>query len=79
LITATLASGGTFNPSNYTIVYNNGLLVVTPVLAMSVASVSALAVTSATTEVQLEKQDELLSIAPVNSAPVEPTQTKPNI
>jgi hypothetical protein len=79
LITATLASGGTFNPSNYTIVYNNGLLVVTPVLAMSVASVSALAVTSATTEVQLEKQDELLSIAPVNSAPVEPTRTKPNI
>jgi filamentous hemagglutinin family protein len=79
LIKASLAVGGTFNPANYNIVYVNGLLVVTPVLAMSVASVSALPVTAVSTVVQPDKQDELLMIAPVESAPIEPNQTTPNI
>jgi hypothetical protein len=79
LIKASLASGGTFNPLNYKITYVNGLLVVTPVLAMSVASVSALPVTAISTEVLPEKQDELQNISPADAAPVKPAQTTPNI
>ncbi len=79
LITASLATGGTFDPSNYTIVYNSGLLAVTPVIAMSVASAPAPVVTAMFTEVQPEKQDELLSVAPADTGPVKPTQVTPNI
>jgi filamentous hemagglutinin family protein len=79
LITAGLANGGTFNPSNYSIVYVNGLLVVTPVIAMSVSSVPAPAIAAMATEVQPEQQDELISIVPADVAPAAPTQTAPNI
>jgi hypothetical protein len=79
LITASLANGGTFNPSNYNIVYVNGLLVVTPVIAMSVSSVTAPAIAAIATEVQPEKHDELFSIIPADIAPVAPTQNATNI
>jgi hypothetical protein len=63
-ITSNLATGGTFNPANYNINYVDGLLVVTPVIAMSIASVNAPSRDAALTEVQSQKQEELISISP---------------
>lgn len=82
LISPSPATGGTFNPSNYTITYANGLLFVTPVIpviAMSVSFVTAPAIDATTTEVQAQKQDELISISPRQLAPIDKPPTSPNI
>lgn len=82
LITPSLASGGTFIPSNYAIAYVGGLLYVTPVtpaIATSISSIPVQAIATMPTEVQLQQQDELISIAPVDTAPVDVPLTSPNI
>jgi large exoprotein involved in heme utilization and adhesion len=82
LITPSLAIGGTFVPSNYAITYVNGLLYVTPVtpaIAKSVAKVQVQSIVSAPIEVQPQQQDELISIAPADTAPAVSPMTSPNI
>ncbi len=80
LIKAGLATGGTFNPSNYNIVYVNGLLViVTPAISRSVLSVPEPSAAMISTEVQPQQQDELISIAPVETIPVDIPLSSPNI
>jgi hypothetical protein len=82
LITPSLANGGSFSPSNYAITYVNGLLYVTPVtpaIAKSVAMVQVQSIVSAPIEVQPQQQDELISVAPVDTAPVDAPLTSPNI
>ncbi len=82
LITPSLANGGTFTPSNYAITYVNGLLYVTPVtpvIANSVALSPVQSFSPTPTVVQPQPQDELISIAPVDTVPADVPLSLPNI
>ena len=79
VITPNPATGGTFNPADYRIVYVNGLLTVTPqpIIAMSVRAVS---VPDVTPSVELSgTPPELLNVDPVDPSSVETLPVSPNI
>jgi filamentous hemagglutinin family protein len=77
------ASGGSFNPSNYTIVYVNGALTVTPqpVVAMSFKSVAALdsSPMSMPAVALSQTQSELKSLVPADVPAVEIPESLPRI
>lgn len=81
VITPSMASGGTFKPSNYAIIYINGVLTVTPqpIIAMLKQLVPVPAVTPVSTDVQSATPAELLSVTPVDISPVEQPSENPNI